>query len=115
MVDAEFVHCYTYSVMDLQIIMFITRQVILVYPIYPPLFAFQPENSLEVSCLLTLLVSVRGWGEHCFVYFGKPYERACTHTVCADRATRALSVPQKVILSLVPCLLPVCSGRYSAL
>ena len=30
--------------------------VTLVYPIYPPLFVFQPEHSLEASCLLTLLV-----------------------------------------------------------
>ena len=53
--EAEFVHCYKYSVVDLQI-MCIRRHLTLVYPIYPPLFAFQPKHSLEVSCLLTLLV-----------------------------------------------------------
>ena len=42
-VEAEFVHCYKYSVVDLQIIMCIRRHVTLVYPIYPPLFAFQVE------------------------------------------------------------------------
>ena len=52
-VQAEFVHCCKYSVVDLQIIMCIRRHVTLVYPIYPPLFTFQPENNLEVSCLLT--------------------------------------------------------------
>ena len=55
-VEAEFVHCYKYSVVNLQIIMCIRRHITLVYPIYPPLFAFQTEHSLEVSCLLTLLV-----------------------------------------------------------
>ena len=71
-VEAEFVHCYKYSVLDLQITMCIRRHVTLVYPIYPPLFAFQSEHNLEASCLLTLLVWARRWGEHCFVYFGKP-------------------------------------------
>ena len=52
--------------------MYIRMDVTLVYPIYPPLFAFQPKQSLEASCLLPLLVWARGWGEHCFVYFGKP-------------------------------------------
>ena len=55
-VEAEFVYCNKYSVVDLQIIMCIRRSVTLVYPIYPPPFAFQPENSLEANCLLTLLV-----------------------------------------------------------
>ena len=72
-VEAEFVHCYKYSVVHLQIIMCIRRHVTLVYSIYPPLFAFQPEHRLEVSCLLILLVWARVWGEHCFVYFGKPF------------------------------------------
>ena len=50
-----------------------------IYPIYPLLFAFQPENSLEASCLQTLLVWARGWGEHCFVLFREAiYERAYT-------------------------------------
>ena len=40
-VEAEFVHCYKYSVVDLQIIMCIRRNVTLVYPISPSLFAFQ--------------------------------------------------------------------------
>ena len=52
----EFVHCYKYSEVDLPIIMCIRMGVALVYPIYPPLFAFQREHSFEVSCLLTLLV-----------------------------------------------------------
>ena len=26
-----------------------------------------------MKCLLTLLVWARRWGEHCFVYFGKPF------------------------------------------
>ena len=52
-VEAELVHCYKYSVVDLQIIMIIRRHVTLVYPIYPPLFAFQPQHSLEESCLMT--------------------------------------------------------------
>ena len=55
-VEAEFFHCYKYSVVDLQIIMCIRRHVTLVYPIYPPLFAFQSKHNLEASCLLTLLV-----------------------------------------------------------
>ena len=55
-VEAEFGHCYKYSVVDLQIIMCIRMHVTLVYPMYPPLFAFQPEHSLEASFLLTLLV-----------------------------------------------------------
>ena len=59
--------------MDLQIIVCIRRHVTLVYPIYPSLFAFQSEHNLEASCLLTLLVWARMWGEHCFVYFGKPF------------------------------------------
>ena len=46
-VEAEFVHCCKYSVVDLQIIMCIKRHVTLVYPIYPPLFAFQSEHTLE--------------------------------------------------------------------
>ena len=54
-VEAEFVHCYKYSVVDLQIIMCTRMHVTLVYQMYPPLFAFQPEHSLEASCLLTLL------------------------------------------------------------
>ena len=54
-VEAESVHCYKYSVVDLKI-MCIKRHVTLVYPIYPPLFAFQSEQNLEASCLLTLLV-----------------------------------------------------------
>ena len=62
-VEAESVHCYKYCVVDLQIIMYIRRHVTLVYPIYLPLFAFQPEHSLEASCLLTLLVLASGWGE----------------------------------------------------
>ena len=78
-VVAEFVHCYKYSVVDLLIIMCIRRHVTLVYPIYSPLFAFQPEHNLEASCLLILLVWGLRWGEHCFVYFAKSiYERACT-------------------------------------
>ena len=52
-VEGEFVHSYKYSVVDLQI-MCIRMHVTLVYPMYPPLFAFQPEHSLEASCLLTL-------------------------------------------------------------
>ena len=55
-VEAEFVHCYKYSVVDLPIILCIRKSVTLFHPIYPPLFAFQPEHSFEVSCLLTLLV-----------------------------------------------------------
>ena len=55
-VEAEFVHCYKYSVVDLQNIMCIRRHVTLGYPIYPSLFAFQSKRNLEVSCLLTLLV-----------------------------------------------------------
>ena len=55
-VEAEFVHCYGYTVVDLQIIMCIRRHVTLVYPIYPPLFAFEPKQRLEANCLLTLLV-----------------------------------------------------------
>ena len=69
-VEAEFVHCYKYSVVDLQIIMYIRRHVTLVYPIYPSLFAFQSEHNLEASCPLTLLVWARTrvrksryWGE----------------------------------------------------
>ena len=53
-VEAEFVHCYKYSVVDLQINMCIRRHVTLVYQIYPSLFAFQSEDNLEASCLLTL-------------------------------------------------------------
>ena len=49
----------------------IRRHVTLVYSIYPPLFAFQSEHSLEASCLLTLLLWARRWGEHYFVYSGK--------------------------------------------
>ena len=52
-VEAEFVHCYKYSVVDLQIIMCIRRHVTLVYPIYPSLFAFYAQHSLEASRLLT--------------------------------------------------------------
>ena len=55
-VETEFVHCYKYSVVDLQIIMCIRSHVTLVYSIYPPLFAFQPKQRLEANCLLTLLV-----------------------------------------------------------
>ena len=55
-VEAGFVHCNKYSVADLQIIMCIRMHVTLGYPLYPPLFAFQSEHSLEASCLLTLLV-----------------------------------------------------------
>ena len=76
-VEAEFVHCYKYSVVDLQIIICIRMHVTLVYPIYPPVFAFQPEHSLEVSCLLTLLVWTWWWSEHCFVYVGKPFMSVC--------------------------------------
>ena len=54
-VETEFVHCYKYSVVDLQIIMCIRKHVTLVYTIYPPLFAFQPKQRLEASYLLTLL------------------------------------------------------------
>ena len=43
-VEAEFVRCYKYSVVDLQIIMCISRHITLVYPIYPLLFAFQSET-----------------------------------------------------------------------
>ena len=43
-VEAEFVHCYKYSVVDLQIIMCIRRHVTLVYRIYPPHIALQPET-----------------------------------------------------------------------
>ena len=53
-VDAEFVDCYKYSVVDLQIIVCIRRHVTLVYPIYPLFFAFQSEHNLEASYLLTL-------------------------------------------------------------
>ena len=77
-VEAEFVHCYKYSVVDLQIIMCITMHVTLVYPVYPLLFAFQPEHRLEASCLLTLLLWTWRWGEHCFVCREAIYERACT-------------------------------------
>ena len=59
-VEAEFVHCYKYPVVGLQIIKCFRRHVILVYHIYPPLFAFQTENSLEASYLLILLLSARG-------------------------------------------------------
>ena len=45
----------------------IRMNVTLVYPMYPPLFAFQTEHSLEASWLLTLLVWARRWGEHCFI------------------------------------------------
>ena len=55
-IEAEFVHCCKYPVVDLQIIVCIRRHVTLVYPIYPSLFAFQSEHNLEASCLLTLLV-----------------------------------------------------------
>ena len=55
-VETEFVYCYKYSVVDMQIIMCIRRHVTLVYPIYPPLFAFQLEYNLDASYLLTLLV-----------------------------------------------------------
>ena len=53
--------------------MCIRRHVTLVYPLYPSLFTFQSEHNLEASCLLTLLVWARRWGEHCFVYFGKSF------------------------------------------
>ena len=70
--DAEFVYCYKHSMVDLQIVC-IRRHVTLVYSIYPPLFAFQPEQSRsELSADLTGM-SVEGGGEHCFVYFGKPF------------------------------------------
>ena len=78
-VEAEFVHCYKYSVVDLQIIMCIRRHVTLVCPIYPPLFAFQPEHRLEVSCLLTLLVWARGWGEHCFFFISGSHLWTCVY------------------------------------
>ena len=78
-VDTDFVHCYKYSKVDLQIIVCIRRHGTLVYPIYPPLFAFQSEHNLEASCLLTLLVWARRWGEHCFCLFQEAiYESACT-------------------------------------
>ena len=72
-VEAEFVDCYKYSVVDLQIIMCITRHVTLVCPIYSSLFAFHAQHSLEASCMQTLLVWTWRWGEYCFVYFGKPF------------------------------------------
>ena len=46
-VEAEFVHCYKYSVVDLQFIMCMRRNFTLVYPIYPPLFVFQLESVSE--------------------------------------------------------------------
>ena len=59
--------------------MYIRSHVTLVYPIYPPLFAFQSEHNLEMSCLLTSLVWARRWGEHGFFLFREViYERACT-------------------------------------
>ena len=61
-VKTEFVHCYKYSVVDLQFIICIIRHVTLVYPIYPPLLAFHAQHSLEASCLQTLLTCERGGG-----------------------------------------------------
>ena len=78
-VEAEFVHCYKYSVVYLQIIMCIRMHVTLFYPMYPPLCEFQPEHSLEASCLLTLLVWPWRWDEHCFVYVGKPFMNVRTN------------------------------------
>ena len=43
------------------LILCIRRHVTLVYSIYPPLFTFQPEHSLEASCLQTILVWTWRW------------------------------------------------------
>ena len=59
--------------------MWIRRHVTLVYPIYPPLFAFHAQHSPEASCLQTLLAWTRRWGEYCFVYFGKPFMNVRIH------------------------------------
>ena len=78
-VEAEFVHCYKYSAVDPQIILCIRWHVTVVYPIYPSLFTFQPEHSLEVSSLLTLLVWIWRWRWTLFCLFREAiYERACT-------------------------------------
>ena len=55
-VEAEFVHCYKYSVVDLQIIMCIRRHVYTGLPIISATVCISTRNSHEVSCLLTLLV-----------------------------------------------------------
>ena len=59
--------------------MWIRRHVTLIYPIYPSLFAFHAQHSLEASCLQTLLVWTWRWGEYCFVYFGKPIMNVRVH------------------------------------
>ena len=75
----EFVHCYIYSVVDLQTIMWIRMHVTLVYPIYPPPFAFHAQHSLEANCLQTLLVWTWRWGEHFYLFREAIYESACTY------------------------------------
>ena len=72
-VETEFVHCYKYSVVDLQIIMCIRMHVTLVYPIYPPLFAFEPETVSKWAVCWPYWYERGGGSEHCFVYFGKPF------------------------------------------
>ena len=59
--------------MDLQIIMCIRRHVTLIYPIYPPLFAFQLETVSKRAVCWPYWYERGGGGEHCFVYFGKPF------------------------------------------
>ena len=63
---------YKYSVVDLQsngALLNTTMAPIL--SMYPPLFAFQPEHSLEVRCLYWY--ERGGAGEYCFVYVEKPF------------------------------------------
>ena len=72
-VETEFVDCYKYSVVDLQIIMCIRRHVTLVYPLYPPLFAFQLETVSKWRACWPYWCELGGGGEYCFIYFGKPF------------------------------------------
>ena len=58
---------------DLQIIVCIRRCVILVYPIYSPLFAIQPETVSKRPVCWPYWYELEGGGEHCFVYIEKPF------------------------------------------
>ena len=87
--------------------MWIRRHVTLVYPIYPPLFAFHAQHSLEASGLQTSLVWTWRWGEYCFVYFGKPFmnvrvrDRVRTsHDACTSGTSRVLTVASLQLLKL---------------
>ena len=78
----------------------IRRHVTLVYPIYPPLFAFQAQNTVSKRAVCRPYWCELGGGVNIvFVYFGKPFMKVrvpCDHILLINLSSKTLRLHASV-------------------